>query len=231
GGRFIGYKLFTINITDKKLVKVNTELYNFLDYPWVHWRYNDNNFFVFEKADRGHQRFRMIEVNATTGATRNLIDEQTNSFIYESRIFSWYVPNTNEIIWSSEKDGYYHLYLVDGLKGGVKNAITYGHWVVRKIDSIDAIKRVIWFQACGMNPGEDPYNIHYYRIGFDGKNLVSLTPANGSHQCSFSPDRQYFIDNYSRPDKPAVTELRRTLDGKLIAELERADITAYLKLG
>jgi len=231
GDPFTAYEIFTINVADKKLVKVETELYNFLEFPWIHWRTNDNNFFTFEKADRGHQRYRIIEVNANTGATRNLIDEQTKTFIFESRIFSWYTSKTNEIIWSSEKDGYNHLYLVDAVKGGVKNAITRGNWVVRKVDSIDETKRVIWFQACGMNAGEDPYNIHYYRIGFDGKNLVALTPANASHFCTFSPDRQYFIDNYSRPDLPAVTELRRTTDGKLIAEIERADISAYLKLG
>lgn len=231
GDPFTAYEIFTVNVADKKLVTVETELYNFLEFPWIHWRTNDNNFFTFEKADRGHQHYRIIEVNANTGATRNLIDEQTKTFIFESRIFSWYTAKTNEIIWSSEKDGYNHLYLVDAVKGGVKNVITRGNWVVRKVDSIDEIKRVIWFQACGMNAGEDPYNIHYYRIGFDGKNLVSLTPANASHFCTFSPDRQFFIDNYSRPDLPAVTELRRTVDGKLIAELERADISAYLKLG
>jgi dipeptidyl aminopeptidase/acylaminoacyl peptidase len=235
GDPFTGYELFTINIADKKLVKVDTERYDFLEFPWINWRTNDNNFFSFEKADRGHQRFRIIEVNANTGATRNLIEEKTNTFIFESRIFTWYTAKTNEIIWSSEKDGYYHLYLVDAVKGGVKNAIIPrvrgSNWVVRKVDSVDETKREIWFQASGMNPGEDPYNIHYYRIGFDGKHLVSLTPANAFHQCSFSPDRQYFIDNYSRPDFPPITELRRTADGKLIAELERTDITAYLKLG
>lgn len=231
GDPFTAYEIFTINVADKKLVKVQTELYDFLEFPWIHWRTNDNNFFTFEKADRGHQRFRIIEVNASTGSTRNLIDEQTKTFIFESRIFTWYTAKTNEIIWSSEKDGYNHLYLVDAVKGGVKNAITRGSWVVRKVDSIDEAKRVIWFQASGMNAGEDPYNIHYYRIGLDGKNLVSLTPANASHYCTFSPDRQYFIDNYSRPDLPAVTELRRTADGKLITEIERADISAYLKLG
>ncbi|SEP45976.1 S9 family peptidase [Niastella yeongjuensis] len=231
GDPFTGYVLYTLNIADKKLVKAATELYNFLDYPWVHWRTNDNTFFTFEKADRGHQRYRIIEVNVNTGFTRNLIDQQTNTFIYESRIFTWYTAATNEIIWSSEKDGYNHLYLVDAVKGSVKNVITHGNWVVRKVDSVDEVKRVIWFQASGMNTGEDPYNIHYYRIGFDGRHLVSLTPANASHQCSFSPGRQFFLDNYSRPDLPAVTELRRTTDGKLISIIERADITAYQSLG
>ncbi len=46
GDPFTGYELFTLNVTDKKLVKVETELYNFLDYPWVHWRTNDNTPFL-----------------------------------------------------------------------------------------------------------------------------------------------------------------------------------------
>ncbi len=231
GDPFTSYEMFTINLNDKKLIKVNTEVYDFLDYPWIHWRTGDNSHFVFEKADRGHQCFRMIEVDAVSGNTRNLIYEKTNTFIYESRIFTWYTATTNEIIWSSEKDGWNQLYLVDAVKGGVKNRITAGNWVVRNIDSVDEKKREIWFQASGMNAGEDPYNIHYYRIGFDGKNLVLLTAANASHLLSFSPDRKYFIDNYSRPDMPAVTELHRTSDGKLISVLENADINRYTELG
>lgn len=231
GDAFTSYEMFTLNLPDKKLTKVNTELYDFLDYPWVHWRSGDNRYFVFEKADRGHQRYRMIQVDAVSGNTRNIVDEKTNTFIYESRIFTWYVTGTNEIIWSSERDGWNHLYLVDAVKGGVKNQVTKGNWVVRNIDSVDEKKREIWFQASGMNAGEDPYNIHYYRIGFDGNHLVSLTPANGSHVLAFSPDRQYFTDNYSRPDLPAVTELHRYPDGKLISVIEKADISVYQQLG
>ncbi|MEO6731945.1 MAG: prolyl oligopeptidase family serine peptidase [Ferruginibacter sp.] len=231
GDPFTSYEMFTINVNDKKLVKVNTDLYDFLDYPWIHWRTGDNRYFVYEKADRGHQRFRMIEVDAITGSARNIIEEKTNTFIYESRIFTWYTASNNEVIWSSEKDGWNQLYLVDAVKGGVKNRITNGDWVIRNIDSVDEKKREIWFRASGMNPGEDPYNIHYYRIGFDGKNLVSLTTANASHLLSFSPNRKYFIDNYSRPDMPAVTELHRTSDGKLVSILENADISRYQQLG
>ncbi len=231
GDAFTSYEMFTINLFDKKLIKVNTSLYDFLEYPWIHWRTNDDRYFVFEKSDRGHQRFRMIEVDAVTGNTRDLIDEKTATFIYESRIFTWYTKTTNEIIWTSEKDGWNHLYLVDAVKGGIKNRITTGNWVVRNIDSIDEKKREIWFQASGMNPGEDPYNIHYYRIGFDGKNLTSLTAANASHSLTFSPDRKYFIDNYSRPDLPPVTALHRSFDGKFISVLENADISIYLQSG
>lgn len=231
GDPFTSYEMFTISLADKKLIKTSTELYNFLDYPAIHWRTGLNRYFVFEKADRGHQRFRMIEVDAASGSTRNLIDHQTNTFIYENRIFTWYTATTNEVIWTSEKDGWNQLYLVDAVNGGIKNRITNGSWVVRGIDSVDETKREIWFRASGVNITEDPYNIHYYRIGFNGKNLVSLTPEAAYHQLTFSPDRQFYIDNFSRPDLPATTRLRRTSDAKDITLLEQADLTVYNKLG
>lgn len=169
-------------------------------------------------------------MDALTGNTRNIVDEQTKTFIYEQRIFTSYLPNTNEIIWVTEKDGWRHIYLVDAVKATVK-PITKGPWVVRNVDSVDEKKRQVWFTASGMNAGEDPYNVHYYRINFDGKGLVSLTPATGNHAAVFSPDRKYYTDTYSQPAVQPVTELHSTADGKLIAELEKADISDYLAMG
>ena len=88
----------------------------------------------------------------------------------------------------SERDGWNHLYLYDGTTGKVKNQITKGNWVVRGVDSVDVAKRQIWFRASGMNPDQDPYFVHYYRINFDGTGLTAYTDANGTHAVSFSPD-------------------------------------------
>jgi dipeptidyl aminopeptidase/acylaminoacyl peptidase len=231
GDPFTSFEMYIFNTADKKAIKVSTPRYDFLGKPYLRWRKDDPRYFTYEKADRGHQRFRIIEVDATNGNTRNLIDEQTNTFIYETRIFTNYLEDTNEIIWSSEKDGWYHLYLVDAIKGTVKNEITKGPYVVRGIDSVDEKKREIWFRASGMNPGEDPYNIHYYRIGFDGTHLVSLTPANAQHNLTYSPDRTYYTDTYSRPDLPPVTTLHRTADAKQLMEVEKADLHDYFATG
>lgn len=230
GDEFTSYEMYVFSLAAQKAIRVNTEKYDFLGSPYIRWR-KDNRYFTYEKADRGHQRFRIIEVDSETGNTRNIIDEQTNTFIYEQRIFTHYLPETEEIIWSSEKDGWRHLYLVDAARAVIKNAITAGPWPVREIDSVDEKKREIWFRASGLQAGEDPYNIHYYRISFDGKKLVSLTPAPGNHTVNFSPDRKYFTDTYSAPGVPPVTYLCRTADGKPILELEKADISAYLALG
>ncbi|MGX5689744.1 DPP IV N-terminal domain-containing protein [Arcticibacter tournemirensis] len=228
GDEFTSYEMHVFSVKDKKGIKVDSEKIDFFGAPELHWRNGNNRYFTYEKVDRGHQRFRVIEVDTKTGSTRNIIDEKTNTFIYEQRIYTRYLPETHEIVWITEKDGWRHIYLVDELTGKEKKQITRGNWVVRDIDSVDTEKREIWFRASGINPGEDPYFIHYYRIGFDGNNLVSLTPERSNHSLTFSPDRNYYLDTYSQVNIPPVTWLKRTSDGQKIMEVERADVSALL---
>ena len=100
----------------------------------------------------------------------------------------------------SERDGWNHLYLYDGVTGAVKQQITKGEWVVRNVLGVDEDKRQIWFSASGMYPGKDPYFVHYYRINFDGTGLTTYTPADANHVVMFSSDRSYYVDTYSRVD-------------------------------
>ncbi len=108
----------------------------------------------------------------------------------------------------------------------MERQITSGEWYVRGIDRVDEEQGVIWFAASGMNRKEDPYLVHYYRIGLDGRDLVCLTPEEGEHSVVFSPDRRYLVDTYSKADTPPVTELRDGCTGKLVMKLEQADISA-----
>jgi len=230
GEDFTSFEMFVFDIANKTNKKVVTEKIDFFGPPQLHWRKGDNSIFTFEKRDRGHQRFRVIEVNTKTAQTKDIIDEKTNTFIYEQRIFTQYLADTHELIWATEKDGYRHLYLVDEITGKEK-AITKGNWVVRNIDSVDVKKREIWFRASGMNPEEDPYNIHYYRIGFDGKKLQHLSPAIGNHSIAYSPDKKYFLDTYSQVNVAPVTTLHTTADGKKLMDIEKADLSDFHKKG
>jgi len=230
GDDFTSYQPYIFNIAAKTAVKVAADPIDFFGPPELHWRNNDSRYYTYEKVDRGHQRFRVIEVDVQTGKTRNIIEEKTNTFIYESRIYTRYLPKTNEMLWTSEQDGWQHLYLVNTLTG--KQAkITSGNWVVRDIDSVDVTKRQVWFRASGMNDGEDPYFIHYYRIGFDGKGLINLTPEKGNHSLSFSPDRKYYIDTYSQVNVPPISELKLTANTRKVTELEHGTADAYLATG
>ena len=201
-----------------------------IDFGWPNLRWTpDGRYARYRKVDRGHQRFRVIEVDTFTGKTRDLIDEKSETFIWTEHPKDLGVPLVNwltkseEIIYLSEKSGWRHLYLIDVKKGKITNPITKGRFVVRYIDRIDEEQRQVWFRASGRNPGQDPYLIHYYRVNFDGTELTSLTEGNGWHKIAYSPDGKFLIDTYSRIDMAHVHELRRVSDGKLVCELEKTD--------
>lgn len=83
-----------------------------------------------------------------------------------------------------------------------------------------------------MRKGEDPYLIHYYRIDFEGKKLVCLTPEEGMHKAWFSDDMNYLVDVYSMVDKAPVAVLRNVSDnGKVVMPLETADISRLKAAG
>ncbi len=205
----------------------------------VWWK--DGRGFTFEYNQRGHQVCRVIEVNVETGAARALISEESSTFIdYRPMVANQRdtgkrvrhdVADGREIIWMSERDGWAHLYLYDGRTGKLKQQITKGNWVVRGIDKIDDEKRQIWFEASGMNASQDPYFVHFYRINFDGTGLTPFTAVDGNHAVSFSHDRTYYVDTWSRVDLPTISELHRTEDKKTLAELERGDIAALTAVG
>ncbi|MEQ1692223.1 MAG: prolyl oligopeptidase family serine peptidase, partial [Gemmatimonas sp.] len=210
------------------------------------WR-KDNGAYSFQYNQRGHMIYRVLEVDASTGAVRPIVDEVTKSFFMYSDAghnFAYDVEANcrltqgggcagytgGELVWASERDGWNHLYLLDGKTGRVKNQITKGEWVMRGVDSVDVANRQIYFRAGGMNATQDPYFIHYYRINFDGTGLVAYTEADGSHTVTWSSDHQYYLDSYSRVDLPTVTELKRTSDRRTLA-LEKGDMSAAVKLG
>jgi dipeptidyl aminopeptidase/acylaminoacyl peptidase len=227
GDTLTAYELNLFQMDGHKQIKPKVDRID-LDFPRLRWS-ADGSKLTFEKTDRGHQRFRLIEVDARSGDVRNLIDERSKTFIWTAHkedlrlsLVNW-LQKTDEIIYVSERDGWRHLYLIDAKEGKVKNQITRGDWVVRGIDRIDEERRQVWFRASGMDPGQDPYLVHFYRVNFDGTNLVALTEGNGSHTIQFSPDRKYIIDTYSRVDMAPVHELRRVAGGKLVCPLEKAD--------
>lgn len=198
----------------------------------ISWR-EDSRAFTFEYNERGHQMYSVIEVNAIQPKAKVLINETSKTFIdYSGKNYRKDIADGKEIIWSSERDGWRHLYLIDGKSGNVINQITKGNWVVRNVIHVDEEKRKILFNASGLNKDEDPYHLHLCTINFDGSGMQVLTKENANHDITFSPDYKYFIDSYSRQDMPTVSKLV-SLESKPkdLYTIEEADVKSLYTSG
>ncbi|WP_304313350.1 DPP IV N-terminal domain-containing protein [Phocaeicola plebeius] len=188
----------------------------------------DSKAITFEYNERGHKVYLVLEMSAVDGSVRTLIEEKEEKYVNYPRIYRNYLGDGKRIIWSSERDNYNHLYLYDRATGKPLNQITKGEWYVRGVQHVDEANEVIYFSANGMKKGEDPYLIHYYKINFDGSNLVELTPEEGMHQCWYSSDYKYLVDVYSKVDQAPIAVLRDAKNGKIRMQLDKADISALL---
>ena len=191
----------------------------------------DNEHVTFEFNERGHKTYRVLELSAKTGLVRTLIEEKNDKYINYNRQRRIDLQDGKRIVWTSERDGRNHIYLYDRQKGKLIRQVTKGEYYVRGIQHVDEKAGIIYFSACGMNKSEDPYLIHYYKIGLNGKGLVCLTPEEGNHSVTYTEDMVYLIDTYSTVTTPPVTVLRSGKDGKILRTLETADITALEAVG
>ncbi|MGQ9801460.1 MAG: DPP IV N-terminal domain-containing protein [Candidatus Saccharicenans sp.] len=219
-------------IESKKQINIDNALFpNPYELSNFAWR-KDSRAFTFEYNQRGHQVYRVIEVDGNSGQARVIINEECPTlFCYSSKKYRYDLADGKEIIWMSERDGWNHLYLYNGQTGQVKHQITRGEWVVRSVEKVDEERRQVWFLGSGMYPGKDPYFLHLYRINLDGSGLEHLTGVEANHTITLSPDLRYFVDLYSRVDLAPEMQLRRTEDKQIIMELEKADITGLKKAG
>lgn len=197
----------------------------------VQWS-TDASKLAFVSTSRDHKKENLRVADAATGTIRDVYEE-TSPTQFESGqgMTNWkFLPTSNEFVWYTESSGWGHLYLYDLTTGKLKNQITSGDWIVTQMVKVDEKNRVIYFNANGREKGQDPYFSHFYSVGFDGKNLKSLTPEDGTHQVMLSTDGKYLVDNYSKPDVPPTVVLRDTT-GKIISNLEKADISRLTATG
>ncbi len=192
----------------------------------------DGRQLTFVSTSRDHKQEQLRVADAATGAIREVMQEvAATQFESGQGRVNWHaMPASNEFIWYSEKDGWGHLYLHDLSTGKLKNQITSGAWVVTQVVRVDEKSRQIYFLAAGREAGRDPYFTHFYRVGFDGKNLTLLTLEDGNHDINLAPSGRFFVDTYSKPDVPPVSVVRDA-SGKQIAVVEKADIARLLATG
>ena len=216
--------------TGKKVEADRHQIENQYDLDWMQWT-PDSKEVTMEYNQRGHHLYQMLAMNAETGKLRTVVEESSEKFINYPRLWRQFVKDGKQLLWMSERDNWNHLYLYDVQKAKVIRQITKGDWFVRGIQRVDEEKGEIYFSASGVNKNEDPYLVHYYKIGMDGKNMVALTPEEGNHNVQYTHDFRYLLDTYSKVDQAPVTVVRDAQTGNLLKTLEKADISTLKKHG
>ena len=193
--------------------------------------FKDSKHFYFLWQERGYKAAGLRDVEAETGAVREMMTERAEPHVDTYNADYEVVGEGAEVLWASDRDGWLHIYLYNGKTGQMVNQVTRGNWAVSSIVHVDEAGRQIYFAANGREAGEDPYQAHLYRVRFDGSGLELLTPENANHVIRFSPDGKYFVDSISRIDLPTKSVLRRAPDGSMALPLEESDVSALTKMG
>jgi len=201
--------------------------------PWsidrLRWA-ADGRSFTFLYNQRGHQVLRLIAIDAATGTPRVVVEESSATFIdYAHKTWCHWLSD-GQLLWTSERSGWNHVWLVDVATGGLR-PVTSGPWTVRRVERVADDTRTLVLRVMGLDADQDPYHEHFIRVAIDGGEPVRLTVGHGTHELLWSPDGRWYVDTWSRVDLPPVRELRRSDDGGLVVELGRADASRLVEQG
>ena len=172
--------------------------------------------------ERGFQKAHLIKLDLNTQTQQTLITEgsttNVDGFDYDLS------TKDDKLVVTSERTGWKQLYSLD-LKTNNLLPLTTGEFFVNSVVHIDTKESVVYFLASGKEAGRNPYQQYLYSISLDGKNMKLLTPEEGNHEISGSPDNRFIVDNFSTPQQPTTTVLRDVKTGKVLMEISKADIT------
>jgi len=184
---------------------------------------------ILIRKDRPLKKLDVCLVDAETGALSVLFTEETWPYFNNEYSRLSVLNEGNDIIWWSERNGWGQLYLYDG-KGNLKNQITDGYFVTGRVERIDTLGRMIYFEAFGRENNVHPYYSMKYKASIDKGGVALITKEGANHSFSMSKSNKYFVDTYSTVDRIPEAVLRDNT-GNILLKLETADISQLLKTG
>jgi dipeptidyl-peptidase 4 len=190
------------------------------------------------RVTRGPKKVTLLSADAATGETRTVLADSAATYVAgsidllgagQSGVPNWRVLRSGEVLWFAERDGFGHLYR-HGPDGALRAQLTRGPWVVVALLGVDEAAGRVYFTAKGREAGRHPDYVHLYSVGLDGAGLTLLSPEDANHVVRPVPTGRYFVDAWSTVAAPPVIVLRGA-DGRVVTELERADIADLLATG
>lgn len=190
------------------------------------WLGDDNGFYL-TRMSRDLKRMDICYVGVDSDSTRTVISERMNTYV-ESRQ-TRLLDGGRKIIHWSERNGWANLYLYNADGTLIRN-LTEGAYHVDDVLAVNEKEGYVLFRACGKEKGENPYQMHVYRVSLQGGEPKMLDIPDMNIDAIASDDGKYFIANYSRVDyKPASALFDAT--GKKVCDLGEADFSLLFAAG
>ena len=215
--------LVTLHLYDvdgKSTKNVDLGQYNDFYIPRIKWT-NDANVLSAKILNRHQNNLDLLFVDGTTAATKVVLNEKDKSYIDFIDTDNLTFLKDNSFIWTSEKDGFNHIYLYDKT-GKLKNQVTKGKWEVTKYYGFDEKNKTIFYQSVE----NSSINRAIYKINLNGKDKVKLTQNTGANSATFSPNFQYFINSFSTASQPTTYTLNESKTGKQVQVIENNEALA-----
>ncbi|MGP1591578.1 MAG: prolyl oligopeptidase family serine peptidase [Prevotella sp.] len=223
------YKVFWCNADTKKwgVLPINKFKDAVLD---INYQIQDNGI-LFTRRSRGVDTLELCRLDLPTGKTQMLIQEVMKPHLNITLSGYKVIQKTGDIIWWSERSGRGNYYLYNK-NGQLKNRITQGETLIAgSILDINTSNNTIIFAGYGKEKGFDPCYTYYYKANLNGKQQELLTHGNGTHELSFSEDKLFAIDSYSRIDLPTVYNVVSIVQPKKNFEVVRRSDEALKAIG
>jgi dipeptidyl-peptidase-4 len=175
--------------------------------PRIKWSH-DANVLIATTLNRHQNNLKLHKVNAFKSNSTVLLDETDKAYLDITDNLTFL--DDNSFIWTSEKDGFNHLYHYD-FSGKLINQITKGNWEVTNYYGYNLEKKTIYYQSVE----NGTTNRGVYSIGLDGKNKKILSNAKGTNTASFSRNLNYFINTFSTSEIAPIYSLY-TAEGSML---------------
>jgi dipeptidyl-peptidase-4 len=212
----VSLHLYDVNANTAK--KVDLGNYNDFYIARMQWT-NDANVLCAQILNRHQDNLDLLFIDGNTGTTKVVLNEKDKAYIDVTDNLTFLKDNS--FIWTSEKDGFNHVYLYDKT-GKLKNQITKGNWEVTSYYGFDEKTNTIFYQSTE----NGSINRDIYRIALDGKNKMRLSKSTGTNGATFSPNFQYFINSFSSATTPPTYTLNESKDGKQVQVIVNNDALA-----
>ncbi len=188
----------------------NIALGNYSDFYIARMKWtNDANTLCAQVLNRHQDNLDLLFIDGNSGTARVVMNEKDTAYVDVTDNLTFLKDNS--FIWTSEKDGYNHIYLFDK-NGKLKNQVTKGAWEVTSYYGFDEKTKTVYYQST--ENGSTVRDI--YRISLNGKNKVKLSQQVGTNNATFSPNFDFFINTYSSATTPPTYTLNSSKDGKLV---------------